>query len=426
MLVNGKGKRIALVAGALAVVVAVAGTMISGAFAGAATVPTAKAERKTLSVTVSVSGKTEADRKADVFPPAAGTLSRVLVTEGQEVAAGQALAEMDADQLDAAVDAARSAYEGASSQLEAIGAQVPSSTERAAAAAQVAAAKRAYDQARSAYDALKAAHSAEASLAAAQTQKEAAYAAYMGAKAQQQRLSSAGDVGARRKAARTGRDAAERNLTRAEAGRRKAVLRAPIAGVVIFDAIGAPGADGGAPKATDGCAVSPAAAPFTVVDLKSLRFSGQLDENDVARCRLGLKAVVTLDAAPGKEMTTTVFAIKPNASQTANGAVVFPVALKIPNDDGAFRVGMSGNAVICVDDVKDAVAIPIEALIDSKDGQSVFVVEDGKLAKRVVKTGVMSETDVEIVKGLAAGETVAVASGGNLKDGMAVQTGGKR
>lgn len=419
-------KRIGAIAAIVVVAAAIGGTVMSRAFAGGTSVRTAKAARKTLAVTLSVSGKTEADRKSDVFAPSVGTLTRVLVAEGQEVAAGQVLAEMDTDQLDAAVDAARTAYDGAGSQLEAIGAQVPSGAEIDAANAQVKSAKRAYDQACKAYKAAVTARSGEATISAAQTAKEQAYAGYLGAKAQLRRLSSAGDVGSRRKAAITGRDSAERGLERAEANRTKAILRAPIAGVVVFDAIGVPAADGSAPKATDGCSVSPASAVFTVVDMKTLRFTAQVDENDVARVRTGLTGVVTLDAAPGHDMTSTVSAIKPAATQTSNGAVVFPVALRIANGDESLRLGMSGNASIKIDDVTDAVAVPIEALVDDKDGQYVFVVVDGKLEKRTVTTGVMTETDVQVVKGLKPGDTVAIASGATLTDGMSVKAGGSR
>lgn len=426
MRVHKKQARAAVIV-TVVLAVLVAGVFVARrAFASGASVATATAKRQTLSVTISVSGKTEPDRKADVFPPAPGTLAKVLVTEGQQVTAGQPLAELDADQLDAAVDAARTAYESADSQLEAIDSAAPSYAERDAAAAAVTSAKRAYDDACGAYDALASSHSAEATLAAAKTRKQQAYAAYLGAKAQRQRLSASGDVSARRHAASVGRDAAQRSLARAETNRREAILRAPIDGVVLFDAIGAPGPDGTAPKAVAGSAVTPGVAPFTVVDMSTLRFSGQVDENDIARVRTGLRGVVTLDAAPGKDMTTSVASIKPAATQTSNGAVVFPVVLRIPNASGALRIGMSGNATIYIDDVTDAVAIPIEALVDEKDGQSVFVVKDGRLEKRGVKAGVMTETQVEIAKGLQAGDVVAIASGGNLTDGQAVKTGGTR
>lgn len=430
-----KTKKALMLVGGLVAVLLIAGTVISRAFASGAAVDTAKATRETLSVTVSVSGKTEADRKAEVFAPVPGTLKRVLVTEGQTVKSGQKLAEMDTDSLDAAVDGARSAYEGAVAQLEALDAAVPSGTERNAADAAVSTTRKAYERARTAVDvasaAVKAAPpasraSAEASLANAQAGKDQAYTAYLGAKAQKQRLSTAGDVSERRRAARVSRDAASRSLARAEANRRKGALCAPISGVVVFDALGAPGADGSAPKAVDGSAVAPGAAVFTIVDLSSVKFAGQVDESDVARVKVGSKAVATLDAVPGKDFASTVGSIRPTSVQTANGAVVFPVVMKVANPDGTLRVGMSGNAVISVDDVTNAIAVPIEALVDTKDGQSVFVVEGGKLVKRDVKTGVMTETKVQIVKGLEEGETVAVASGTPLTEGMAVKTGATR
>lgn len=434
----GKRGRIIAVVTILLVVVATTGVVLSRAFAAGVSVPTATAKTETLSVTVSVSGKTEADGKRDVFPPVAGTLKKVLVTEGQEVTAGELLATMDGDQLDAAVDAAEGAYEQAASQLEALGSAAPSKAERDAAAASVSTAKRAYDRAKDAYDAAAtvARHAgpaekaaANAKLGAARDAKDQAYAAYLGAKAQKQRLASAGDTDARSKAARVGKDAASRSLARAKANRRKGELRAAISGVVIFNAIGAPGPDGSAPKATEGAGVSPAAAPFTVVDLSSLKFVGQLDESDVPRVKNGTKAKVELDAVPGKEYATTVLAVRPNAVQTANGATVFPVTLRLDNADGALRIGMSGSVDLSVADVADAVSIPIEALVDSKDGSSVFVVENGRLAKRAVTAGVMTETRVQIAKGLKAGETVAIGGGVlPLKEGMQVQTqaGGKR
>jgi HlyD family secretion protein len=435
MRVFGKRGRIIAVVAVLVVVVATTGVLLSRAFAGGVTIPTATAKTETLSVTVSVSGKTEADRKRDVFPPAAGTLSKVNVTEGQEVAAGEVLATLGADQLDAAVDAADTAYDQAVSQLETLDSASPSSAERAAVAAQITATKRAYDRAKSAYDAASVAaararaeakEAAEAARETARSAKEQAYAAYLAAKAQQARLSASGDTSARRDAARSGRDNASRALARAKANRRKAEMRAPISGVVIFNAIGAPGADGAAPKATDGAGVSPAAAPFTVVDLSSLRFAGQLDESDVPRVKNGSAAVVELDAVPGKQYKTSVLAVRPNATTTTNGATVFPVTMRVDNADGALRIGMSGTVVISVADVANAVSIPIEALVDGKDGASVFLVQNGTLVQRKVTTGVMTETSVQIAKGLKTGETVAIAAGGTLRAGMQVRTGGKR
>jgi HlyD family secretion protein len=424
---------VAAAAVVVVVVFGVAGVMISRAFAATPGVVTAPAVRKTLSATVSVSGKTEADVKRDVFPQAVGTLEDIVVTEGQEVKAGQTLATLDTEQLDAAVEAAESAYAQAAAQVDAVDSAGPSSADRAAAVAQVTATKRAYERAKKAVTnaqtavgvtAGEAQAEAKSKLEAATSAKEQTYAAYLSANAGLRKLSTG--TGAARHSAEVAERAAKLALARAQKNRDKSELTAPIDGVVIFNPVASPAADGSVQKATIGAAVSPGAAPFTVVDLHTLKFTAQLDESDVPRVKTGSAAVVELDATPGREYSAKVECVRPNASLTSNGGNAFPATMKLANADEVLRIGMGGSVTITVSDVKDAIAVPIEALVEDKDGQSVFVVVNGQLAKREVTTGVMTESEVQIAKGLKAGEIVALSSGTPLKAGMQVKTGGPR
>jgi len=427
-----RGRVVAAIVAAV-VVFGAAGVMISRAFAATPGVATAEAARKTLAVTVSVPGKTEADVKGDVFPPAAGTLEEITVTEGQEVKAGQTLATLDTEQLDAAVEAAESAYAQAAANAEAVESAGPSSADRDAAEAQVTASRRAYDRAKTAVsrarDAVESTSGAarveaEGRLDAAKSAKEQAHAAYLSANAGLRKLSTSTETAEH--SAKVAARSAKLALARAKKNRDKARLVAPLDGVVVFNPVSAPGADGSAQKATVGTAVSPAAAPFTVVDLRTLRFVAQLDESDVPRVKSGSSVVVELDATPGREYVAKIDSVRPNAAPTSTGGNAFPATVRIDNADQALRIGMGGSATITVSDVKDAIAVPIEAVLDDTDGQSVFVVVDGVLVKREVTTGVMTESDVQIVKGLKTGEVVALSTGSPLKAGMQVKTGGGR
>ena len=58
-------------------------------------VTVATVKQTDLGVTVSASGKVAAGLRADVYPPAAGTLDEVYVVDGQKVVAGEKLALMD-------------------------------------------------------------------------------------------------------------------------------------------------------------------------------------------------------------------------------------------------------------------------------------------------------------------------------------------
>jgi RND family efflux transporter MFP subunit len=303
--------------------------------------------------------------------------------------------------------------------------QAPSASDYEAADEGLRAAKAAYNQASDSVDALKSGGSKvpAAQIKAAETQRDSAHAGYLQARSAKRKLDAA-DSGSQRSAAIAQRAQAKAALDRAEADRDKATLKAPIAGIVVFNALApaAPGAD--AQKATDGCAVSPAAAPFTIAPIDSARFSGNADEVDVARIKAGDTAVVKLDAFPGEEFKTTVGSIEPQAVQTKTGGTAFPVLLPLLKTGKTLRIGMSGTAEVAVDAVENALSIPAEALVDEKDGSFVFVLRDGHLRKTAVETGAMTDTRIQVVKGLAEGDAVALPPAGvTLTDGMSVKAG---
>ena len=215
---------------ALVVVGAVVAVVAFGGTRSATEVETVSVEQTDLSVTVTASGRVESGVRADVFPPTAGVLAEVRVTDGQSVSKGTVLAVMDTGPLEitvsqaeaglaqaeaglaavddqaptsadvaaarAATDAAWAAYRSAQAAAGAVGDQGPSQADLNAAAAATSAAKNAYDQAVAAYNAAKAVYNAIptpdnlAALNAAEVARDQAYAAYLGAQATEQQLNS--------------------------------------------------------------------------------------------------------------------------------------------------------------------------------------------------------------------------------------------
>lgn len=174
---------------ALGAVVVVAGAAVAFAVTGSdvTTVEIADVTREDLGISVIASGEVEADRQTDVYPPTAGTIASVEVTEGARVEAGQVLAMMDTAPLEVQVAQAEAAYQGAVAQRDAIGASTPGPSDLKAAEAAVNAAYSAYEAANAGYEAavsgLGASTSselatAELMLAVAETASDAAHAAY--------------------------------------------------------------------------------------------------------------------------------------------------------------------------------------------------------------------------------------------------------
>lgn len=179
-----KGKIIAGVV-ALLIVGGVAAAVVLGRDASAPEVTVEQATKSTLAVTVSASGKTEADTKGDIYPPTAGTLASIDVTEGQSVKAGDIVAVMDTTPLELQVAQAEAAYEGALAQSDSISQSAPSSADKAAASSAVSAAYGAFKAANDQYNALKnlapdpaAIAQAQAAVTTSQVTYQAAQAAY--------------------------------------------------------------------------------------------------------------------------------------------------------------------------------------------------------------------------------------------------------
>ncbi|MFU8890603.1 MAG: efflux RND transporter periplasmic adaptor subunit [Anaerosomatales bacterium] len=244
--VSSRGKILAAV-GALVVVGAIVAAVVVTTTRPAADVETVKAEVRDLSVTVTASGRVESGVRADVFPPTAGVLAEVRVTDGQRVTAGTVLAVLDTGPLEiavaqaeaglaqaeaglasvdeqaptsadvaaarAATDAAWAAYRSAQAGANAVGSQAPSQSDLAAAAAATAAAKAAYEQASAVYDAVKALPDGLPipdglpTLAAAEVARDQAYAAYLGAQSTERQLRSV-DLSGQQAAADAGVDQA--------------------------------------------------------------------------------------------------------------------------------------------------------------------------------------------------------------------------
>jgi HlyD family secretion protein len=415
----------------LVIIAAVVGGVLYSSSASAPAVTTARASQKTLAVTVTASGKVEGARRADVYPPAAGTLAHVDVSDGATVTAGQTLAVMDTAPLKVQVRQAESALAGARAQLDAVNRGVPSAIDKSAASAGVDAAHAAYSAAAAAYSSFlsvfdSAPATVQASLEATLTQlsigKKQAYAAYESARSGSSKLSTASKVSVARAAADSAVDAASAALALAKDTLSQATMVSPIDGTVVFNPTGTPGTDSAFPLPEDGSAVVPGSAPFTVTDLSTLDFNAQVDEADVAQVGAGMEASVTLDAFPGTAFAGTVSAVKATSIQTTTGGIAFPVLIRVDEAAKRLLVGMSGSADIQVDAVTGALTVPIESVLSLNGKNYVFVLESGNTVKQTeVTLGAQTTTDAQVLTGISAGDTVVTSQLTSLKDGQTVR-----
>ncbi len=139
-----------------------------------------------------------------------------------------------------------------------------------------------------------------------------------------------------------------------------------------------------------------------------------IHEASLEKVRLGLPAVVTVDALPGKKFMGTVGRIAPlpdPQSMWMNPDLkVYNSDIYLEGDDPALRTGMSCKVEIIVAQYDDAVYIPIQAVIRIGGKPTVYVVRpDGTVEERVVEIGLDNNSMVRVTGGLNEGEVVWLA-----------------
>ncbi|HYN39310.1 MAG TPA: efflux RND transporter periplasmic adaptor subunit [Rhodospirillales bacterium] len=175
-------------------------------------------------------------------------------------------------------------------------------------------------------------------------------------------------------------------------------IRAPIAGQVLRR-------DGEVGEIVDSDDVL-----FWVGEPKPLWIIAEVDEEDIARVRVGQQALIKADAFPDQALEGTVETITPKGDPINKS---FRVRIALP-EDTPLLIGMTTEINVVVATVEDALLVPADAV---KDGR-VFTLADGRARERQVQTGIASPAMVQIIEGLGDGEQIIAAPPPGLQDGQ--------
>ncbi len=96
-------------------------------------------------------------------------------------------------------------------------------------------------------------------------------------------------------------------------------------------------------------------------DLRRIQLEAQVDEADIGMVREGQRAVFTVDAYRSREFPAVIEKIS-FAPEEVDGVVTYKALLSAANDDLALRPGMTATAKIVVEEFKQALSVPNEAL----------------------------------------------------------------
>ncbi len=371
------------------------------------TVQTAKVSQKDLVSRVLANGKLQPRNKVDISANIPGQIVNLAVREGDRVAKGQFLLQIDQVQYKASAQSSEANLQSLIHDRDAASANL--------------------EQAR--YDLGKATRSYEGALIP---------------ETELQRARSALDAAEANHQAALGRvEQARASLEGARDSLMKTTIRAPLSGMITS----LPVHEG--EVAVIGTMNNPGTILMTISDLSIMEADLAVDETDIPRLAVGQVATLTIDAYTdqtfeGKVREVGSSPIRPGSeAATRTGSVTteaidFEVRVVLLTPPEGVRPGFSVSAEIETGKAQGVPVVPIQALVTREkprpegaktDGKAaeieegVYLLEEGKVRFAPVKTGLTGSLEVEVISGVEAGKEIVLGpfrALRELKDGDAV------
>ena len=169
--------------------------------------------------------------------------------------------------------------------------------------------------------------------------------------------------------------------------------------------------------------VNPGDPLITVVNTSELELAGQVPVQSAARVQRGQKVEFTVDAYPGQAFEGVVARVEPTADPATRQVGVY---LRLPNPNGRIVGGVFATGRVLSEVTDSVLVVPSGAVRTQDGGTYVWVIEENRLERRPVVTGVRDDATgmVEIVSGLSAGDRV-LAVPGSVQEGTTVRLSGE-
>jgi membrane fusion protein, multidrug efflux system len=190
----------------------------------------------------------------------------------------------------------------------------------------------------------------------------------------------------------------------AEAMIAKTEMRAPFDGVI------------GLRFVSEGAFVNATTRIATLQRIDRVKLDFSIPEKYASRIRLG-STIAFSTASAEKKFTGQVYAMDPRVDSATRTVLV---RASSENAEGQLYPGAFAKIELTLAEISDAIMIPSAAVVPGVSEKFVFVAVDGKAVRRSVWVGTRTETSVQILEGLKAGELVITSGVQQLRGGLPV------
>ena len=157
----------------------------------------------------------------------------------------------------------------------------------------------------------------------------------------------------------------------------------------------------------------------TIGDLSRMVVKLDVNEVDIPKLSLHQSADIHLDAFPAETFKGEISFMGPMAELNDQKIKIFRTKVEIAKADPRLRPGMTARIEVILAERADVIKVPIETVFEEGDKTVAYVMTDDPKAppvRRLVKTGLKDEVEMEILDGVKAGEKLSLNKPEDKKD----------
>ena len=348
-----------------------------------------------IGVTGTSTGTIKADREVKLTSQRIGRIAKLYVEEGSVVAAGQAVADLESDEVNQRLLLSSAQVSRLKAQLESM--RLGLAAFRTEVESNIAKAKAVLDEAdarlRRYQQLMEKGFISRSDLDAVRREHDVARESYAASAA------GRGQIRAREeeiKAQESAVEQAEREHDLARIMYNYSFVRSPMAGIVA-----------GRPVKL-GETVLVGGLIASIVSPESLYIEAFIDEADVAKIAVNQPVNVTMDAYPEKTFRGEVYMISPVVLGGKQEARTFEVRVRLLDKGITVKPGMSADVEIIVSRLGSVLMIPSQAIIEKNENRHVYAVRNNRAELVQIRTGQFNWSFTEVKDGLREGDIVVM------------------
>ncbi len=181
-------------------------------------------------------------------------------------------------------------------------------------------------------------------------------------------------------------------------------LRAPFDGII------------GLRFLSEGAYATPNTKIARLIKNKPLKIEFSVPERYAGEIQKGFPITFRVDGID-RDLKAAVYAVDPKIDIRTRTVIV---RAEYPNTNEELKPGRYAGITLEITQFTNTIAIPTEALIPEMDGDRVFIYRSGRAMPSIVKTGIRTESHIQVLSGLNMGDTLLATGVMQLRQGMPI------